>query len=240
MVKKRKRTSDEAPELESGMTDDGRPPKMEAEAQDRSESEITGEGMADSEAAVMEAPEAEAEAQATPEAESDVQTPPAEALPAVEELGALQMASELERARRERQEFLDGWQRARAEFANYRKRVERDQEDARARIAGETLLPVLGVLDDLERALKDRPADGDAAAWADGIEMIYRKFQALLESAGVHPIRAEGQSFDPSIHEALSHEESEGHSEGDVIEVVQRGYCVGDRVLRPALVRVAK
>jgi molecular chaperone GrpE len=150
------------------------------------------------------------------------------------------LAAELERARSERQEFLDGWQRARAEFANYRKRVEREQEEARARIAGEILLRVLGIMDDLDRALKDRPSEGETAAWAEGIELIYRKFQALLESERVELIQAEGQSFDPSLHEALSHEESEAHQEGHVIEVVKRGYRIGDRVLRPALVRVAK
>jgi molecular chaperone GrpE len=164
----------------------------------------------------------------------------AAARPGAGELGPVGLEAELERTRSERQEFLDGWQRARAEFANYRKRVEREQEEARSRIAGEILLRVLGIMDDLDRALKDRPASGEAAAWAEGIELIYRKFQSLLDAEGVEPIRAEGQSFDPSLHEALSHEESEAHQEGHVIEVVKRGYRIGDRVLRPALVRVAK
>lgn len=148
--------------------------------------------------------------------------------------------SELESLKAQADEYLDGWQRARAEFANYKKRIEREQAEARERIAGDTLMRFLGVLDDLERALKDRPSDGDAASWAEGIELIYRKLSALVIAEGVEEILAEGTSFDPVLHEALSHEESDGHGEGQVIEVVRRGYRMGDRVLRPALVRVAK
>ncbi len=158
----------------------------------------------------------------------------------LESLSVEDVQEALAQARSEAEEYLDGWQRARAEFANYKKRVEREQQDAYSRIAGETLLKVLGVLDDLERALEDRPDNDDAAAWAEGIELIYRKFQGLLESIGVEPIPAEGQLFDPLLHEALSHEESEGHAEGMVIDVIQRGYRLGERVLRPAMVRVAK
>ena len=150
------------------------------------------------------------------------------------------LQSELASLKAKVDEYLDGWQRARAEFANYKKRMEREQAEARDRIAGDTLMRFLGVLDDLERALKDRPPDGDAAAWAEGIELIYRKLSALVIAEGVEEILAEGTPFDPVLHEALSHEESDGHSEGQVIEVVQRGYRMGDRVLRPALVRVAK
>ena len=148
--------------------------------------------------------------------------------------------SELESIQAQADEYLDGWQRARAEFANYKRRIEREQAEARDRIAGNTLIRFLGVMDDLERALKDRPSDGDAASWAEGIELIYRKLSALFIAEGVEEILADGTSFDPALHEALSHEESDDHAEGQVIEVVQRGYRMGDRVLRPALVRVAK
>lgn len=218
MVKKRRPFSEDSPpseEAELGMTDDGGPPEATADP--------------------LGAPEA-------PELESaeDMPAELAAELPAPEPLDAQELTAEMERIRSERQEFLDGWQRARAEFANYRKRVEREQEEARSRIAGETLVRVLAIMDDLDRALRDRPAEPEAAAWAEGIELIYRKFQALLEAEGVQLIQAEGQAFDPSLHEALSHEESEAHAEGQVIEVVQRGYRIGDRVLRPALVRVAK
>ena len=158
----------------------------------------------------------------------------------LEALSVEQIQEALDQARSEAEEYLDGWQRARAEFANYKKRVEREQQDAYSRIAGETLLKVLGVLDDLELALEDRPENSDVGAWAEGIELIYRKFATLLESIGIEPIETEGQSFDPLFHEALSHEESEEHDEGMVIDVIKRGYKLGDRVLRPAMVRVAK
>ena len=148
--------------------------------------------------------------------------------------------SELESIQAQADEYLDGWQRARAEFANYKRRIEREQAEARDRIAGNTLVSFLGVMDDLERALKDHPSDGDAASWSEGIELIYRKLSALVIAEGVEEILADGTSFDPALHEALSHEESDNHAEGQVIEVVQRGFRMGDRVLRPALVRVAK
>ena len=148
--------------------------------------------------------------------------------------------SDLENIQAQADEYLDGWQRARAEFANYKRRTEREQAEARDRIAGNTLVRFLGVMDDLERALKDRPSDGEAASWSEGIELIHRKLSALVIAEGVEEILAAGTSFDPVLHEALSHEESDDHAEGQVIEVVQRGYRMGDRVLRPALVRVAK
>ncbi|MCH7611076.1 MAG: nucleotide exchange factor GrpE [Chloroflexi bacterium] len=147
---------------------------------------------------------------------------------------------ELDQAKEQAHEYLEGWQRARAEFANYKKRVTRDKEESRMRIAAETLTKYLGVIDDLERALKDRPEDGEAAAWAEGIELIYRKMYGVLDTEGVEIIEADGEFFDPKLHEAISHDESEDHEEGEIIEVVQPGYRMGDRVLRPAMVRVAK
>ncbi len=152
----------------------------------------------------------------------------------------IMLQHDLEQTKAQAQEYLEGWQRARAEFANYKKRVTRDQEDVRLRIAADTLSKYLGVIDDLERALKERPEDGEAAAWAEGIELIYRKTYGVLESEGVEVIDAEGEHFDPNMHEAISHDESDDHEEGDIIEVVQPGYRLGERVLRPAMVRVAK
>lgn len=159
----------------------------------------------------------------------------AEAAPAKPEL-----ALEVERLKAESAEYLDGWQRARAEFANYKKRIEREQEESRARVVAEMATRYVGVLDDLERALKDRPKEGEAAAWASGIDLIYHKWLAILEAEGVKPILPEGETFDPNFHEAISHEASDSHTEGQIIEVIHQGYRLGDRVLRPALVRVAK
>lgn len=150
------------------------------------------------------------------------------------------LSKELEQVSAQAAEYLDGWQRARAELANYKKRVERERREAYQRAAGEILTQHLEILDDLERALQDRPTEGEAANWADGIELVYRKFQGLLDAYDVEPIEAVGQPFDPNVHEAISHEETDEAKAGYVIDVVKQGYRMGDRVLRPALVRVAK
>ena len=138
------------------------------------------------------------------------------------------------------EEYLDGWQRARAEFANYKKRVEREQSQAYQMAAGSILKRYLEVLDDLERALKNRPKEGEGQAWASGIELIYTKLLTFLENEGVKQFQAEGQSFDPNFHEAVTSEDSDQHSSGQIIEVLQQGYLLGERVLRPAMVRVAR
>jgi molecular chaperone GrpE len=150
------------------------------------------------------------------------------------------LKKELEDIRLKSEEYLEGWQRARAEFANFRKRVERDREQTHQVAAGNIIRSFLEVLDDLERALKNRPEEDEGAVWAGGIELIYRKFLKTLESQGVMPMQTEGELFDPNLHEAITHEDSPDHESGEIIEVVQTGYMIGDRVLRPALVRVAK
>lgn len=137
-------------------------------------------------------------------------------------------------------EYLEGWQRARAEFSNYKKRVDRELQDAYSRAAGDVITRYLTILDDLERALQDVPKDEKTANWAQGIDLIYRKMKAMIEAEGVEVIEAEGQPFDPNLHEAISHEESDELKGGYIIDVVQQGYRMGDRVLRPAMVRVAK
>lgn len=164
--------------------------------------------------------------------------PSLEALEELDELTALKKEFEALQAKSE--EYLDGWQRERAEFANYRKRMEREREQMRENLTGDLIRRYLEVLDDLERALKNRPKDDEGAAWAEGIELIYRKLAGILESEGVELLEAEGQPFDPNLHEAISQEPSDDHESGHVIEVVKNGYRLGDRVLRPAMVRVAQ
>jgi len=149
------------------------------------------------------------------------------------------MQAALEASESKAAEYLDGWQRSQAEFTNYRKRQERERERMRHEVIGRVVTRYLPIVDDMERALKDRPVEGDGAAWAEGIELIYRKLMNILESEGVTPIDAEGQEFDPAIHEAVMQSESDEHESGTVIEVLQTGYMLGDRVLRSALVRVA-
>ncbi len=160
--------------------------------------------------------------------------------PETGEMSVEELTAELERVRGQADEYLEGWQRERAEFANYRRRVDQEKQDVYRRAAAEVHARYLGILDDLELALKERPTEGEAAAWSEGIELIYRKLKALLEAEGIEPIPAEGEIFDPNLHEAVAYEESAEHSEPRVLEVVRQGYRLGDRVLRPALVRVAK
>ena len=154
-----------------------------------------------------------------------------------EQVAALQMS--LDEMETKAEEYLDGWQRARAEFANYKKRVLRDHTEIHQSARGEVIKLYLDIADDLERALHEKPGDGDGEAWADGIEIIFQKLRTRLESEGIKPMNPLGEEFDPNIHEALMKEESDEYESGQIIEVMQEGYWIGDKVLRSALVRVA-
>jgi molecular chaperone GrpE len=156
---------------------------------------------------------------------------------AADELNPL--AEALAEAEAQAAENLEGWQRAQAEFANYKKRVARDQEMVLANTRGRVIKRYLEVLDDMERALANRPTEGDGAEWGAGVELIYRKFLSFLESEGVTRLDTLGQAFDPNLHEAIAQEDSPDHESGTVIEVLQPGYMLGGRVLRPAVVKVA-
>ena len=148
--------------------------------------------------------------------------------------------AQLEEAQAKAKEFFDGWQRERADFSNYKRRVDRDQATLGQNIAGEVIKKYLLVLDDLDRAMKLRPTEGEVSAWANGIDLIYRKLQNILDVEGVKRIPAENEEFNPMRHEAISYEDSPEHSSGQIIGVVQEGYTLGERVLRPARVRVAR
>ncbi|HEU4744224.1 MAG TPA: nucleotide exchange factor GrpE [Anaerolineales bacterium] len=147
------------------------------------------------------------------------------------------LRKKLEEAAAKTSEYKDSWLRSQAEFQNYRKRIERDNELTYVTLKGDIIKKILPVLDDLERALQNRSAED---AWANGIELVARKFQNILESEGVKKIEAVGMEFDPNFHEAISHEPTDGAQSGHVIGVVQNGYMIGERVIRPALVRVAQ
>jgi molecular chaperone GrpE len=144
---------------------------------------------------------------------------------------------QLDEAEAKASDYKDSWMRSQAEFQNYKKRLDRDNEMMYVSMKGDIIKKMLPVLDDLERALQNRAADD---AWANGIELIVRKLQNILKSEGVKRIEAEGAAFDPNFHEAISHEHHEDFESGQVIEVVQNGYMLGERVIRPALVRVAQ
>ncbi len=147
------------------------------------------------------------------------------------------LRKQLAEAESKASEYKDSWLRSQAEFQNYRKRQDRDNEMTYVSMKGDIVKKVLPVLDDLERALQNRSADDP---WASGIELVARKFQNILESEGVKKIEALGTEFDPNFHEAISHEPADSAQSGHVIGVVQNGYMLGERVIRPALVRVAQ
>jgi len=145
----------------------------------------------------------------------------------------------IEAVRRELDEQRDRLLRQAAEFDNYRKRVERERRDLLRHAAGDVLEALLPVIDDFERAL-GTPEGEDPAAFRRGVELIYKQLQDFLVKRGVTAIEAVGSEFDPRIHQAITHEESPGRRDGEVIEEVRRGYMHGDRLLRPAMVKVAK
>jgi molecular chaperone GrpE len=153
-----------------------------------------------------------------------------------------QLRAELEQALAKSNEYLSGWQRERAEFMNYKKRIEREQSLGGQNALGNAIRRYLDIADDLGRALKDknRPTEGNGAVWAEGIDLIHRKMLAAFEADGVKMIETDGKYFDPNMHEAISHEDSPDHESGQIIGVVQPGYMIGDRVIRPARVRVAR
>lgn len=154
------------------------------------------------------------------------------------EPGSLQ--EQLSQAQAKATENLEGWQRAQAEFANYKKRQARDLEMQTADMRGRVIKRYLEVMDDLERALEHRPADGEGAQWANGVELIYKKLLGYLEGEGLTRVDPLGQPFDANLHEAISQEESDKYESGTVIEVLRPGYMLGERVLRPATVKVAQ
>ena len=150
------------------------------------------------------------------------------------------LRQELEAAKAQAAEYLDGWQRTQAEFANYRKRQEAEFME-RVRLNNAVLIArILPVLDDLERAVQTLPPGLQSLTWVEGVFLIKRKLEVILEAEGLKPIETAGKFFDPLYHEAVTYEDVPGYEDGQIIGEVQRGYMLGDRVIRPALVRVAR
>ena len=129
--------------------------------------------------------------------------------------------------------------RTAAEFDNYRKRVDRDRRDQADAATASALTGLLPIIDDLERALK-APTGEDVESFRKGVELIHQQMLELLRKRGVKAIESTGADFDPRYHQAVVHESSPDHREGEVIEEFARGYMLGNRLLRPAMVKVAK
>jgi molecular chaperone GrpE len=155
------------------------------------------------------------------------------------EAGASADEGPIEELRRERDALQDRLLRTAAEFDNYRKRVDRDRRDVSEFAVAEAVRDLLPIIDNLERALQ-APSHGDADGLRKGVELIHKQMLELLRKRGVTPIEARGTDFDPNLHQAVVHEPSETHREGEVMEELQRGYVLGERLLRPAMVKVAK
>lgn len=141
--------------------------------------------------------------------------------------------------KRERDDYYDRWLRKSAEFDNYRKRIDRERRDQADQAVTGLLQELLLVVDDFDRALTVDAGEA-GAAYRKGVEQIHAKLHDLLRKSGVKPIEAVGADFDPNVHQAVIHEASPGRREGEVIEELRKGYMIGDRLLRPAMVKVAK
>jgi molecular chaperone GrpE len=141
---------------------------------------------------------------------------------------------------RERDDYYDRLLRQTAEFDNYRKRIERERQATSEAAAADLVKDLLPLVDDLERALKAQAGAEGAETYRRGVELINKRLDDILRRRGVRPIEALGADFDPNFHEAVAHEPAEGRREGEVIEDFRRGYMLGDRLLRPSMVKVAK
>lgn len=171
--------------------------------------------------------------------DEDTMNPADTEAPGAETPEASEAPSGLEIVKRERDDYYDRLLRKTAEFDNYRKRIERERRAHAEQAVTDLLRDLLLVVDDFDRALHVN-ADESAASYKKGVELMNTKLHELLRKQGVRPIKAIGEDFDPNLHQAVTHEESPGHREGEVIEELRRGYTIGDRLLRPAMVKVAK
>jgi len=155
------------------------------------------------------------------------------------ESGERDLHAELEEVIKQSAANKEGWQRARAEFANYKKRAEREKQEGLKRGALDALTKLLPIFDDFERAMENVPEEMAENPWVSGTSLILRKYEKILDEYDVIIIDPVGELFDPRMHEAIGMDDSGDVESGHVTMTLQKGYMSGDRVLRPALVRVA-
>ena len=160
--------------------------------------------------------------------------------PEVDEPGTPGENDPIEELRRERDTLQDRLLRTAAEFDNYRKRMDRDRRELSDYAVADILSEFLPILDNFERALSAATGSADAEGLRKGVELTHKQVLDLLKKRGVTPIAALGADFDPRFHQAVIHEQSNEHREGEVMQELQRGYMLGERLLRPAMVKVAK
>lgn len=147
---------------------------------------------------------------------------------------------QLEAAKLEAEDYKDRWLRSQAEFANARKRMEKQRTELYSTATADVIKNLLPILDDYGRALENVPEAISEDSWLEGIQLVQRKLIGMLETYNVTPIAAVGEPFDPNVHEAISQEPSDEHESGVVCRELQTGYKIGDRVIRPSLVIVAE
>jgi len=147
---------------------------------------------------------------------------------------------ELAKAIEERDQLRDRLLRTTAEFDNFRKRIDRDRREMADRAAESVLLELLPIVDDLERALAVEATGEGADAYRRGVELIYKQLTELLARRGITVLDALGADFDPHLHQAVTSVPADGHRDGEVTEVLRTGYLLNDRLLRPAMVKVAQ
>jgi molecular chaperone GrpE len=140
---------------------------------------------------------------------------------------------------RERDDYYDRWVRKAAEFDNYRRRIERERREQADQAVVNLVQELLLVVDDFDRALTVEAAE-NGSSYRKGVELIHTKLHDLLRKHGVKPFDTIGKDFDPNLHQAVVHEDSPGHRDNEVIGEMRKGYMIGDRLLRPAMVKVAK
>lgn len=143
-------------------------------------------------------------------------------------------------AERKAKEYLADLQRLKAEFANYKKRIERERTESAKRASLDLVRRLIPVMDDLDRAVGAAAQDEAAAKFTEGLELVRLHFTKALADEGVAEIDAYGQPFDPNLHEAIMQEPSDEHADEHVTEVLRKGYVLGDLVIRPATVKIAK
>ncbi len=168
-----------------------------------------------------------------PESEENLNSELQPEVAETEDIESLKQALAEEKAKAE--SYLANWQRAQADFINYKRRREQEKEDVNKLANSILMLSLLPVLDDLERAFTSIPPHLDELTWVDGIRLIERKLRASLEAQGLTPIKALGEPFDPHLHEAAMHGKGK---EGIVVQELQKGYKLYDRVIRPTMVVV--
>ena len=151
----------------------------------------------------------------------------------------LTLEEQLTAVQAEVEEYKDRWLRSQAEFANARKRMEKQRIDAYSNATANVMDKLLPIVDDFERAMENLPPEISENSWLEGIQLVQRKLVATLENFNVTPIEAVGALFDPNLHEAITQEPTEEFESGVVCRVLQTGYKIGDRVIRPSLVVVA-